>query len=377
MTSTAAPGTTVTGVISTPAAKPTWTVTRDDVIDAVALLFLSVIALMGLRSVYDGSGAQIVGLVGAVAGIVAGWIIGARRLSPLSSVLVVLAAFVVGGGPAASASSIAGVLPGPGTPGALIDGLVHGWADLITTAPPVGLGGSLGTIPYVLGFFAGAAGMILARRTHQPALPSLPALVSLGAGLALGTIEPFSVLVQGAGFGAVALAWGANRANRDRRSMDGTIYWPRVLSAAGMIAVVLLIGALLGPALPFASANDRYVVREHAIPPFDPRDYPSPLAGYRAYRTKAAKEATYLKVKGLPKDARIRVATMDSYNGVVWIVSEGSASGSGRFERVGQRILPVPEGKKADVDVEVDGYEGVWVPSVGATSSVDFSGPKA
>jgi hypothetical protein len=355
----------------------TWKPGADDLADAGVLLVLSALALVGLGSVYEGSAAMLVGLFGALVGVVAAWICAARRLGAISSLLVMLAAFVIGSGPAVSDAALAFVLPGPGIPAGLLDGLVHSWSDLITTAPPVGVGGGLGVVPYVLGFGAAGVGMLLARRTQQTVLPAAPALVSLGAGLVLGTIEPVNVLIQGAGFALVALAWGATRSNRDRRSADGSIYWPRVASGAGMLAGVLLIGALVGPALPFAEAEDRYVAREYAVPPFDPQDYPSPLAGYRAYRTKEAKEATFFTVDGLPKGGLVRLATMDTYNGVVWVVSSSSAAGSGRFERVGQRILPVPEGTSAKIGVTVDEYTGVWVPSVGATRSVEFAGPAA
>lgn len=373
MTATTMPAAPITRVEPT----RSWTLRADDLVDAAALVLLASLALIGLQSVFDGSGAMLIGVFGALAGVVAGWVSAVRRLSPLVTLGVVLAAFVLGSGPSVSETSIGFVLPGPATPGALASGLVHGWADLITTAPPVGVDGGMGVVPYVIGFGAGALGMLLARRTGHAVLPASPALCALAASLVLGTIEPVSVLVQGAGFALVALAWGAVRSNRDRRSMDGEIYWPRVASGAGMLAGVLLIGAFVGPALPFAASEDRYVAREYAVPPFDPQDYPSPLAGYRAYRTKEAKEASFFSVEGLPEGARIRLATMDTYNGVVWVVSGTGSAGSGRFERVGQRILPVPPGQAAEVSVDVQEYTGVWVPSVGATRSVDFSGQQA
>ncbi|MCB0963089.1 MAG: hypothetical protein KDA98_07275 [Acidimicrobiales bacterium] len=357
--------------------KPSWAVGREDLVDGGALVALALVAVAGLTSVYDGPRVLLIGLVGALAGVVAGWLIAVRRLSPLAGIGVVVTAFLVGAGPATPDASIAGVLPGPGTPAALLSGLIQGWADLITTAPPVGYEDGLGVVPYVLGFVSGALGMVLARRTDQPVLPAAPALVALGAGIALGTLEPVGVILQGAGFVLVALTWGAIRGNRDRRSADSEIYWPRIASGAAMLMTVLAVGALVGPSLPGVDGGDRYVVREEVIPPFDPRDYPSPLAGYRAYRSKAAKETTYLQVEDLPEGARVRLATMDTYNGIVWVVSGSSGSGSGRFERVGQRILPVPPGEAVDVGVSVEAYEGVWVPSVGATRSVAFSGPHA
>lgn len=355
---------------------PTDARSTDALVDAAALAALGILALVGLQSVYDGMSALMVGGVGLVAGLLTGWVLGIRRLGPIPAMAVALGAFVLAGGPAVPSASIAGILPGPATPGALAAGLVRGWSNLITTAPPVGLGDGQGVIPYVLGFAPAAIGMVVATRTRLALVPAVASLVALASGFALGTVEPVNAVLQGGGFAAVALGWGAVRANRDRRSADGTIYWPRLLTGAAMVAVVMAAGAVGAPSLPFAD-GDRYAAREHVIPPFDPADYPSPLAGYRSYRSEAAKEQTFFTVEGLLEGARVRLATMDTYNGVVWVVSPQGARASGRFERVGRRILPVPAGEAATVTLGSETYEGVWVPSVGATRSASFAGSGA
>lgn len=359
-------------------ARPWWQPTRDELVDGGVAVLLALVATYGLTTVYDGNGVMIVGLVGALVGVIAAWIVGARGLSPLVGLGVVTAAAIVGSGVAVPDQAVAGVLPGPDTPAAFLRGLVHSWRDLVTTAPPVGLGGGLGAVPYVIGFVSGCGGMLLARLTGAPLLPAAPPLAAVVASIVFGDVTPASVAVQGAGFLVVALAWGAARSNRELGASTDGIYWPRVLGSAAMLAVLVLVGMLAGPRLPFVDDDDRLVLRREVVPPFDAADYGSPLATLRSYRTDAEDKArTYLRAEGLPEGALVRIATMDTYDGVVWTVSGTDQTGSGRFKRVGAQILPVPPGERAVVDFTVEGYTGVWVPTLGTLRSAGFDGPDA
>ena len=62
--------------------------------------------------------------------------------------------------------------------------------------------------------------------------------------------------------------------------------------------------------------------RDVIIPPFDIRDYPSPLQSFRKNVRDEADE-TLFTVQGLPKGARIRTAVMDEYDGMVYNVTDG------------------------------------------------------
>jgi len=355
-------------------ARRTWAVERDLVADAGALLALTAVALFGLHRVIDGAAWLAIGLVGAGVGAVAAWIIVVRRLSPAASLAVLLAAFVLGGGVACPDDAVAGFLPGPVLPGALLDALVHAWKQFVTTAPPVRAADGIGVIPYVLGFVPLSLGLVLARRTEQPAVPALPAVAALVAGIVLGTDEPASLLVQGSLFAAVALGWGAVRANRPRRSTDG-IYWPRIVTGGLMLVAVTVLGTLLAGNLPFTGAS-RTVARQEIVPPFDPSSYASPLAAYRDY-TVGRKDEVLFRGTDLPEGSRVRLAVMDRYDGVVWTVSGGDASGSGRFVRIGSRIPDPPAGSDAHPSFTVEGYHDVWIPTVGALVSARFGGPSA
>ena len=89
----------------------------------------------------------------------------------------------------------------------------------------------------------------------------------------------------------------------------------------------------LGDRLPGAESR-RFILREQTDPPFDPRAYPSPLAGFRRYKDvlkdrRGLKERTLFTVAGMPSDARIRMAVLDAYDGAVWCVSGSGTSATG------------------------------------------------
>lgn len=350
---------------------------RDAAVDAAFGAVLAVVAVMGLQRAYGSWAFLAVAAVGALVGLALAHLVTALRVAPATGVLVVAAGFVLGGGMAVPEAAIARVLPGPALPGAFLEGLVRSWSDLVTTAPPVGLDGSLGVVPYVCGFVAAGGGLLVARATVWPLVPAAPGFLALVASIVFGTREPVSVIAQGAGFVLVAVAWGAVRANRPRRSPEGGVYWPRIVSGAAMLVAVSAVALPLGGVLPLAS-DDRFVLREEHVPPFDPRAEPSPLNAFRHYLVGPAKETELFRVQGLPARSRLRLATMDTYDGVVWVVGGEEATASGRFERVGEEVIPIPDGERASVTVEVlADRSDVWLPTVDWTESVTFEGSHA
>jgi transglutaminase-like putative cysteine protease len=351
----------------------------DAPVDAVAAVALAVLAVAGLHHVFADWSYLAIGAVGAGLGALVVLLLHPARRDPVLLALGVFAAFPLGAGVADG-----GLVPTPAAVDALWYGLVHAWKDVLTTAPPVGVGNGLGVISYTMGFAAAAVGLVIARRTTSPLAPALTALTALVAGFLLGTADPVSVLAQGAVVIAVILAWGAVRSNRPRRAA-GAPHWPRLGSGMAMLAVVAALGLVIGPQLPLVggptgveAGTDRFHVRQLLVPPFDPRDEPSPLAAFRNYLQEGSRDDPLLTVSGLPPDARIRLATMDTYDGVVWVVGGPAGPASGRFERVGEAIIPVPPGLPAEVAVRVErDRPDVWVPTVGSTRSVHFEGERA
>jgi transglutaminase-like putative cysteine protease len=83
-----------------------------------------------------------------------------------------------------------------------------------------------------------------------------------------------------------------------------------------------------------------------------------------------------LTVRGLPADSRIRIATLDTYDGVVYSVGSDTVnSASGSFTRVpfvyDQSGV---SGTQTSISVTVQSYRGVWLPTLGDFESVSFTG---
>jgi hypothetical protein len=121
------------------------------------------------------------------------------------------------------------------------------------------------------------------------------------------------------------------------------------------------------------------VLRDAVEQPFDPRAYSSPLAGFRAYLQPERADDLMLSVTGLEPGERLRIATLDSYDGIVFSV--GSAvddPASGTFTRVPYRLDQSSTGGDPEsIDVVVGEYTGVWMPTIGDLESVRFSGARA
>jgi len=81
----------------------------------------------------------------------------------------------------------------------------------------------------------------------------------------------------------------------------------------------------------------------------------------------------------VPLGTRVRLATLDSYAGVVYAVgSDRVSSESGSFSRVPSRFdQSGVDGDQVDMTITVADYSGVWLPTVGLFEQVEFSGDRA
>ena len=125
-------------------------------------------------------------------------------------------------------------------------------------------------------------------------------------------------------------------------------------------------------------SGSRDVLRTAVAQPFDPHDYVSPLSGFRMYEQATLAPQTMFTVSGLPDGARIRIATLDSYNGIVYSVgSDGQDSASGSFTRVPSAFdQSAVAGQRLAVDVTIGAYQGVWLPTVGKFERIEFVGSR-
>lgn len=358
---------------------------RTGLVDVAGTTVLCGLALSGFATTYVGYTWAVAGGTGLLAGLLAAGL-GLRLRWPVAAVvgLSTVVGLLLSGVGALPQTAVAGVVPGPATLTGLLDGATAGWRELVTTLPPVGGGQDhLRVLPYLCGL-AGAVATLLLTRVRWAALPALVPAAVLSGVILLGTDRPAQLWAQGAGFAAAGIAWIAVRDAARRTPGDEPVARAarrRVGRLGGAVTLVALAAAgamLVTPVLPGAGRT-RYAVREHVTPPFDPSEYPSPLAGYRKFEV-LDKSTVLFSVRGLPAGARMRLATMDSYDGVVWGVAGGhgrDTAASGVFARVGEQIPVAVPGRHAEIDVTVHGFDEVWLPDAGSVASARFTGPRS
>jgi hypothetical protein len=197
----------------------------------------------------------------------------------------------------------------------------------------------------------------------------------LAAVILLGSENTTARLVHGAGFALLAVIYLLQRARRGHvlTAREGAARTRR-MSAAGLVLTAVAGSALFSGALPGTSGH-RVVLRDYIEPPFDVGQYPSPLAGYRKYtKPNVVKlwDQEIFRVNGLPSgDRHVRIATLDDYDASVWRASNKSGDG---FQRVGSTIPPTTGGTRMQLEVTLGRYADVWLPTVGDTVGITFTG---
>ncbi len=342
---------------------------RPDVDVAVLVLCLA-LALLPLVPVYglDAIWRPIVG--GLALGALVALVAARRRWSGVVTLAVGIVVYLAAGAALAlPETTVFVVVPTPAAVPPLLAGVVTVWKQVLTLEPVLGASGGLLVAPYLLAFGGAWGSVSIARRAPGRPAGLWAAAVAPGAlaiAVLLGTKQSFQPVAAGIGQVVLLVAWVAWR--------RGSLVPRRVVSLVVMGAVVAASGALVGPLL---AQHPRVVLRDDLVPPFDPQDHASPLAGFRQF-IKDWDETDLMTVRGLPAGATVRLATLDAFDGVVWNVAGAEAAqGSGEFRRVGQTIATSMRGEPAHVEFEVNDLPLVWLPTVGYTERFAFEGPRA
>lgn len=341
-------------------------------------------------------------VVAAAGAMIAGTVVallGARFRWPSFVVLLVAAGvFVAVGVPlAVPGRAIAGVLPSWEGILDLLSGVSFGWKQLLTITLPVGDYQALLVPAFLLLYVATLTAITIAVRARFPELAVIPPLVAFVVAIAFGPDEvpwpvPLALGILAATL--VFLVWHRWRRRRaairslaratpdaDGRPLEtagGAALGVRAVIASGVI-LAIASAASIGATNVVPVTGDRDVLRTAVEQPFDPRDYPSPLAGFRRYLRDDRAAEVMLTVSGLPDGSRLRVATLDSYDGVVYAVGNATVdSASGTFVRIPQSVdQSETQGEPVTFVVEIAGYRGVWLPNAGAFESIAFTGDRA
>ncbi|MFK0242703.1 transglutaminaseTgpA domain-containing protein [Microbacterium sp. NPDC090281] len=356
------------------------------ILDLGATALLVVTALIGFWPTFAGPTflPAVVGgiLIGLAIAAVATW----RRWGILIiTALTVGAYFVFGGALALPQTAILGFIPTLETLQKLALGTVTAWKQMLTTVAPVAAADGHLVVPFLLALVVTTLTASLALRLSQVAWALIPAGVLLMLVIALGTPEPAFPLVQGLVFAVVSMSWLALRQLWAPQNTAVSVSEVDPSRAAHMRTRRLLAGvavlAIAGGAGVAASAvatptQPRHVFRDVIIPPFDIRDYPSPLQAFRK-NVRDEADKTLFTVQGLPKGARVRTAVMDQFDGMVYNVTDGGATSSSAFTPLRSNMSPDAAGVPVTLNIAIDTYRGVWVPTAGELSEISFSGADA
>jgi transglutaminase-like putative cysteine protease len=363
------------------------TLDRATWIDLAVLTVLSLIAVLGFEPAFGPYNYLLAGVGGLVVGTAAALACYLFRFSIVSTVAIALGAYFVFGTPLGMpGSAIAGVLPSPTSLAGLVQGAVFGWPDIVTLQTPVEAPPYIAVVPYFASWLVAVVSVSvlcrwLQRKKRTPlraGMLLIPAMVLYLAGILIGTSQPYLAGVRGIAFAGIALVWlGWRRASRGAVTItvDPTARRRKFTGVAIVVLGAVVLGGVGGVVLA-PTETSRFVLRQEITPPFDPLQYPSPLAGFRNFTKKLAKTPLFT-VSGLQTGEKIRMATLDSYDGQVWRVASPSTqtSDSGGFELLG-RDIPAPPlattGSTSTLSFRIDGYDDVWLPDAEYPSTLDF-----
>lgn len=299
------------------------------------------------------------------------------------------------GSPALALQGLRGILTAP----------VTGWKDLLTLELP--LGSYQATLAPALLVFLAVPVLALSvawRGGRWWPLAVVAALVPTVFGVAFGSTAPMpavgigpvtlarEALVGMAALvaGLVAIVW---RTTADRRRAIATATAAsgvriggrpvrglagRAATAAGMVAVAVVGATVVAP---WALAGaPREVLRADIDPRLELAAELSPLGQYRASFSNERFEQPMFRVEAPAGIDRVRLATLPFYDGrAARVVDPAAAPDDPRssFTRV-PSALPVTTGSSTgSATVAIDGWNEVWMPTVGDVTSMAFEGDDA
>ena len=321
-----------------------------------------------------------------------------RWSAPVVLAATVVAFLLFGVPLAVPLQSLYGVLPTLDGLWQLVSGVALGWKQLLTITLPVGNYQGLLVPAFVLVLATSVVSLTIALRAKRGGLAAFGPLALFVVAIALGPDYATLPIALSLALIVTSLVWlmwrrwyarraAIRRLAREARSTDGTgaavpsdhrLFGIRTIVAAGVILAIAGTAGVAGASYA-PPTGPREVARSSVVQPFDPRDYVSPLSGFRRYWQPATANEVLFSVSGLPAGGRIRIATLDTYDGVVYSVgSEAVTSESGSFTRVPYRFdQSAVSGQTVNLDVTVADYSGVWVPTAGQLEAIDFTGSRA
>ncbi len=356
-------------------------------VDTGLIVLLGVVASMGFEPLFGGVGYFLPSVGGLLVGASVALACAVLRLPALTTALVtVVAYYLLGSLFAVPASALIGFVPTLQSLAELSIGAVYGWADLLTLITPVGAPAYVAVVPYLASLVVCFVSVTLASRwlTSRERTPARAAVVLTGPVLLYlfstlsGTHDAYLAGVRGIVFAVIALVWiGWSRMPSDQASAAATrALFTRKLSGTAILVAGSAVVGIIGGVVAAPADDQRFVLRDQVIPPFDPAVYPSPLSAFRSFSKLHADDVLFT-VDGLEEGQVIRLAAMDSFTGKLWNVAgaDVATAGSGSFSLVSGELPPptlLESDESAEVTITIEDYQGVWMPSIGYPTSIEF-----
>jgi len=353
------------------------------VLDLVAVMVLVGLAVVGLASTFVDWGFLVVAEVAAALGILVALVTARLPVAVLVATAPVVAILL--GGPVALRSPGFGAgVPDGQTLADVMQGSGTGWGELLTTLPHVDLAGPPALVPFLLGYLGGVLGGALAIRSRSAGGPVLPLLGVLVGVLLLRRPSEGLLVWHPVAFAIATIAWVAFRGLEfTPERVDGIRGSAHGRTLRGVMAA-LVVGAALLVAIPLtsgnaASAGESLRGRVGEVP--DVTDLDSPLRNFRAYTKRAEVTSDNLHgklllvVNGAPSGSRIRLQTLDRYDGEAWVADNDSMAGTSedRFLRMDTAVDNETQGRPIRVQIGVQkAYSSAWVPTIGSLTSLRF-----
>ncbi len=349
--------------------------------DVLLVVTLTMIALAGWSSTFSGNGWWITGGVVAILGSAAATAVVAARGGVEVVGLVLAFGYYFACGPIVERDlrlTDLSILESG------VRASAEAWPVLLGTHPPVDSSGAALLAPVLLALFSAGIGTALALRSTRAAVPLAPPTLVLAAVLLLAQPEPVSVLLQGVGFGVVAMMWMRLRGLRIDEAAHGrdpARAWRMVGSVALVLAAALTAAAVAGDPTPGA----RFVLSRE-MPAYDAGREATPLDSFRDFTEPApgqrvpegnVHERKLMTLRGAPTGVRVRFAALEAYDGNRWQAANDSdpSRDDDRFLRLSSTIDNPADGREIRVAVDPTGdYTSRWVPTIGAVQSFSFYG---
>lgn len=248
-------------------------------------------------------------------------------------------------------------------------GWYQGWKDALTLQAPLGSAPEVAVVPWLLGLLTSATAGLVVARSRGPArrLAVLLPIAAMLLSLVLTDRSPVLPALVGSVLVLVVVLWARTIIR------PGRLHAHRPRAMATALVIPLLVGVtvvLVSPATP------RLVVRDHVAPPVDISAWQSPLSAFRSFVGEQS-ETHLFTASGLPEGTRMRIAVMDTYDGVTWHTSPSAALfrhwGGRDEEAVNRAASDSGPAQVADVAVELADLQAPWLPMVGDPVDLDAS----